>query len=195
MIARRSEGTQMLFSCYGHGVASRTRERVTARRTRASRPIEFWIPIKKRLAIRSYCIHAMESVEVEPMLLNISQHSEQTLQEQIIGQIRTRILRGELEPDQALTSIRALSKGLRVGVNTVQRAYEHLLREGLIYARSGKGFFVAPLQPNDLAEMARQRFTDSLKALIAEARREGVGNKEMKQILGQLQTGAEDGDA
>ncbi len=129
------------------------------------------------------------------MLLNISQHSAQTLQEQIIGQIRTRIFRGELEPDQALTSIRALSRNLRVGVNTVQRAYEHLLREELIYARAGKGFFVAPLKPNDIAEIARQRFSDSLLVLINEARGEGLGDKEMKRIFSQLQTGAENANA
>ncbi len=74
------------------------------------------------------------------MLLNISPHSELTLQDQIVGQIRARILRGELEPDEALTSIRALSQILKVGVNTVQRAYDQLLKEALIYARPGKGF-------------------------------------------------------
>jgi hypothetical protein len=36
------------------------------------------------------------------MLLNISQHSDQTLQEQITGQIRNRILRGELKPPARL---------------------------------------------------------------------------------------------
>ena len=129
------------------------------------------------------------------MLLNISQHSALTLQEQIIEQIRTRIFRGELAGDQALTSIRALSKDLRVGVNTVQRAYEHLLREELIYARAGKGFFVAPLKPNDIAEKTQQRFTGALQILITEARREGLSDKEMKQIFSQLQTTVEDGNA
>lgn len=129
------------------------------------------------------------------MLLNISQHSALTLQEQIIEQIRIRIFRGELVGDQALTSIRALSKDLRVGVNTVQRAYEHLLREELIYARAGKGFFVAPLKPNDIAEKTQQRFTDALQILITEARREGLSDKEMKQIFSQLQTTVEDGNA
>ncbi len=129
------------------------------------------------------------------MLLNISQHSAQTLQEQIIGQIQTRIFRGELQPDQPLTSIRALSKNLRVGVNTVQRAYEHLLREELIYARAGKGFFVAPLEPNDIAEIAEQRFTDSLQVLIDEARSEGLSERKVKQIFSQLHTGAENQDA
>ena len=130
------------------------------------------------------------------MLLNISQHSDQTLQEQIIGQIRNRILRGELKPDEPLTSIRELSQKLKVAVNTVQRAYEQLRHEGLVYARQGKGFCVVPLEAGDRVRIARQRFTDSLRTLMTEARREGLLNeKEMKQIFGRLQNGSEDSDA
>ena len=130
------------------------------------------------------------------MLLNISQHSDQTLQEQIIGQIRNRILRGELKPDDPLTSIRELSGKLKVAVNTVQRAYEHLLHEGLVYAQQGKGFFVAPLNADDRVQIARQRFTDSLRTLMTETRREGLLDaREMKQIFGRLQNGTEDSDA
>jgi GntR family transcriptional regulator len=130
------------------------------------------------------------------MLLNISQHSDQTLQEQIIGQIRNRILRGELKPDEPLTSIRELSQKLKVAVNTVQRAYEHLLHEGLVYSRPGKGFFVAPLEAGDRVRIARQRFTDSLRILVTETRREGLlDERELKQIFGRVQNGTEDSDA
>jgi GntR family transcriptional regulator len=124
------------------------------------------------------------------MLLNISQHSSQTLQEQIIEQIRARILCGELQPDQALTSIRALSQDLKVGVNTVQRAYEHLLTEKLIYARPGKGFFVTPLEQSGKSELARQRFAESLQRLFEGALREGLSNDDIKQIFDGLQRGA-----
>jgi GntR family transcriptional regulator len=133
------------------------------------------------------------------MLLNISQHSELTLQDQIIGQMRARILSGELQPDQPLTSIRALAQRLRVGVNTVQRAYEHLLRERLIYARPGKGFFVAPLKQSDKSELAQDRFSEALRRLVEDAVREGLGPKELERvfagILGQLHAGVNDADA
>ena len=130
------------------------------------------------------------------MLLNISQHSDQTLQEQIISQIRDRILRGELKPDEPLTSIRELSRKLKVAVNTVQRAYEQLLHEGLVYARQGTGFFVTPLEAGDRVRIARQRFTDSLQALMAETRREGLlDEKEMRRVFRGLQNGTEDSDA
>lgn len=126
------------------------------------------------------------------MLLHISQHSSLTLQEQIIGQIRAQVLTGELQPDEALPSIRALSQQLRVGINTVQRAYEQLLREELIYARPAKGYFVAPLAQKDKSAYAAQRFAQSLEALVKEALLEGMGEKELKQIFNQLLVGRQD---
>lgn len=127
------------------------------------------------------------------MLLNISQHSALTLQEQIIGQIRARILSGELPPDEPLSSIRALSQQLRVGINTVQRAYEQLLREELIYARPGKGFFVAPLNAQDKAAYARERFAAALQDLIKDAMQEGLAQKDLKQIFTRLLKDIDDG--
>jgi DNA-binding transcriptional regulator YhcF (GntR family) len=117
------------------------------------------------------------------VLLHISQHSAATLQEQIVGQLRARILSGEFEADAPLTSIRALAQTLKVGINTVQRAYDQLLAEKLIYARQGKGFFVAPLEREDKTERARTRFGDALEKLIGEARDEGLGDSELRSII------------
>lgn len=117
------------------------------------------------------------------MLLDISHCSDLTLQEQIVSQLRARILSGELTADAPLTSIRALARTLKVGINTVQRAYEHLLAEELIYARQGKGFFVAALDTHAKSERARTRFGDALEKLIEEARHEGLSEDELRSIL------------
>jgi len=130
------------------------------------------------------------------MLLHISEQSAETLQEQIIGQIRARILSGELEPDHGLPSIRALAKELKVSVITVQRAYEQLLNEKIIYARRGKGFFVAPLEQRDKSALAQQRFSQQLVNLIGKARRDGLSDQEVTQIFNQcLQSGESDDNA
>jgi GntR family transcriptional regulator len=120
------------------------------------------------------------------MLLNISQRSELTLQEQIIGQIRAQILNGELSAETPLPSIRALSQQLRVGINTVQRAYDELLREELIYSRAGKGFFVAPLADSDKSAYAKERFAAALHGLITDAQQEGLSRKDLKQTFTQI---------
>lgn len=136
----------------------------------------------------------MEAVVGPSMLLHISQHSELPLQEQIVSQLRARILSGEPEADAPLTSIRALAQTLKVGINTAQRAYDHLLGEDLIYARQGKGFFVAPLDTHDKAERARTRFGDALGKLIDEARDEGFGESELKSIFAARVADSTDGE-
>ncbi len=120
------------------------------------------------------------------MLLHISEQSPATLQEQILGQIRSRILSNELAPDFALPSIRALAKDLKVSVITVQRAYDALLHEGLIYARRGKGFYVAALPQSDRSAVATTRYADNLSKLLKDARRDGLDDKQLKQIFNRL---------
>lgn len=130
------------------------------------------------------------------MLLNISDQSAETLQEQIIGQLRARILSGDLEPDHGLPSIRSLAKTLKVSVITVQRAYEQLLNEEIIYARRGKGFFVASMAQSDKSALAQQRFNEQLVTLIDTARRDGLADEEIMQIFNQiLQSGENNGDS
>lgn len=124
------------------------------------------------------------------MLLHISEQSSETLQEQIISQLRARILNGDLAPDYALPSIRALAKELRVSVITVQRAYEHLLNEEVIYARRGKGFFVATLAQSDKSALAAKRFSSQLEILIRTARADGLSDQQIREVVDQqLQEG------
>lgn len=117
------------------------------------------------------------------MLLHISEQSAETLQEQIIGQVRSRILSGELAADEALPSIRALAKSIRVSVITVQRAYEQLLNEELIYSRRGMGFFVTTLKQSDKSAMAANRFNEQMLGLVRNAKRDGLSNKELEELF------------
>lgn len=127
------------------------------------------------------------------MLLHISDQSSETLQEQIIGQIRARILSGELAPEFSLPSIRSLAKDLKVSVITVQRAYDQLLQEQLIYSRRGKGFFVATLNQGAKTELAQSRFSEQLATTVAAAKRDGLTAKEIQQIFNEvLQAGDSD---
>ena len=127
------------------------------------------------------------------MLLHISDQSSETLQEQIIGQIRARILSGELAPEFSLPSIRSLAKDLKVSVITVQRAYDQLLQEQLIYSRRGKGFFVSTLNQGAKTELAQSRFGEQLITAVAAAKRDGLTAKEIQQIFNEvLQAGDSD---
>ena len=61
---------------------------------------------------------------------------------QIVEQVCNAIGAGVYKPGEALPSQRALAVELRVNPNTVQRAFDELLRDGVIESRRGRGVFV-----------------------------------------------------
>ena len=120
------------------------------------------------------------------MLLNLTDLSDEPLQSQIVRQVRAKILAGELSADTALPSIRALAREQKVSVITVQRAYEHLIRENLIHSRRGKGFFVSELAQNVKKQMAKQRLKENLERPVREAMAEGMTSKEIERVTGEI---------
>ena len=77
------------------------------------------------------------------MNIIISNFSGQPIYEQIVSQIKSLIITGELNEGEALPSMRLLAKELRISVITTKRAYDELEREGFIVSFTGKGSFVA----------------------------------------------------
>ena len=72
------------------------------------------------------------------MEILISNASGLPIYEQITTQIKQKILSGELAAGEALPSIRALAKDLRISVITTKRAYDELEREGLVCTVAGR---------------------------------------------------------
>lgn len=61
---------------------------------------------------------------------------------QIIEYIKRKIISMELKGGDKLPSVRELSGELKVNPNTVQRSYQELERENLVYTQRGMGTFV-----------------------------------------------------
>jgi GntR family transcriptional regulator len=120
------------------------------------------------------------------MLLNLTDLSAESLQSQIIRQVRAKILTGELKADSDLPSIRRLAREQHISVITVQRAYEGLEREGLIHSRRGKGFFVSHLSAAQKKSLAVERLKENMKSPIREALSEGLGKEEINRIVENL---------
>ena len=120
------------------------------------------------------------------MYLNLTDLSAEPLQSQIIGQVRAKILAGELEADNDLPSIRRLAREQHISVITVQRAYESLEREGLIHSRRGKGFFVSKLSGQQKKSLAVERLKENLSSPIRAALSEGLGKEEINNIVESL---------
>ncbi|WP_340008940.1 GntR family transcriptional regulator [Paenibacillus sp. FSL K6-0276] len=103
------------------------------------------------------------------MNIIISNSSGQPIYEQIVSQIKSLIITGELNEGDALPSMRLLAKELRISVITTKRAYEELEREGFIYSVTGKGSFVAAKNMDFIREEQLRVIEDHMQHIIQAA--------------------------
>ena len=88
---------------------------------------------------------------------------------QIVDQIRRTVAGGARRAGDPLPSIRALAEQLVVNPNTVAKAYNELVHDGVIESRQGRGFFVADCrQIYSDAERIR-RLEEALRSFLGEA--------------------------
>ena len=100
------------------------------------------------------------------MDLILSNASGKPIYEQICTQIKNAILSGELSPGDALPSIRALAKDLRISVITTTRAYDELERDGFIDRVPGKGCYVAEKNLELVREAHLKQIEDHMNAIV-----------------------------
>jgi GntR family transcriptional regulator len=63
--------------------------------------------------------------------------------QQIVDRLAAAVAAGVYKPGELVPSVRQQALHLLVNPNTVQRAYEHLEREGLLVSKRGSGMAVA----------------------------------------------------
>ncbi len=113
--------------------------------------------------------------------------SGQPIYDQIYSQIKDLIISGRLKEGEALPSIRALSKDLRISVITTKRAYDELEKEGFIYTVAAKGCFVAEKNMDLVREENLKRIEDLMQEIGQLAATCGLKTHdliEMFQLLG-----------
>ena len=101
------------------------------------------------------------------MQLYIDNRSGTPIYDQIYSQIKDAILSGQVTEGEALPSIRALAKDLRISVITTKRAYDELESEGFIYTLPGKWCFVAERS----TELLREENLKKIEGHMQEIRR------------------------
>ena len=104
--------------------------------------------------------------------------------EQVVEKFQTLILKGVLEPDEQLPSVRSLAVELSINPNTIQRAYGELERQGFIYTVKGRGGFVR--YNEDLLEIKKERLKKQLLEVMKEAEELNIP---LEELVGQLRSG------
>ena len=117
------------------------------------------------------------------MRIIINNASQQPIYEQIVEQIKSLIISGELLEHQALPSVRALSKELKISALTVKKAYDYLDSQGFIVTVHGKGSYVASTTQELLVEEHRKEVEADLELAILKGRRCGMSAEEIRQLF------------
>jgi GntR family transcriptional regulator len=113
----------------------------------------------------------------------ISNSSGIPIYEQIVVQIKNKILSESLRDGEPLPSMRLLAKELRISVITTKRAYEELEREGFITSVMGKGSFVASKNTELIKEEQLRIVESQLDKAVTTAKSCGISLSELQDIL------------
>lgn len=101
---------------------------------------------------------------------------------QIMNFVKKLIVRGTLKPGDKVPSVRDMAVHLGVNPNTVQKAYEELESEGVIFTRRGQGNFV-----NESQEIVNQLKDKMVREIVERQKREfrelGVNISEIIEYL------------
>ena len=94
-----------------------------------------------------------------PLMLQIVTGDPRPIIRQITDGIKRLVAGGELQPGDALPSVRGLAQQLSVNPNTVAKAYAELALDGWLLSRAGLGLYVAE-QRQRLSDAERERRLD-----------------------------------
>ena len=102
------------------------------------------------------------------------------LREQILGLIG----RGQLKPGTQIPTMRQVAVALKIDLNTVQRAYAELERDGVLSKQRGVGTFVTDTPPP--AKNNRRVVQDFAFQVAAQAKGQGIALDDLAAALAKL---------
>lgn len=116
------------------------------------------------------------------MQIIVSVKSQEPLYEQIKKQIIHSIITKKISNDFHLPSIRVLAKELQVGIITVKRAYDDLVKEGYLVSKEAKGYYVNEISQTKIQADIIKKFKEKLKTIIEESKKYNIRKEDLKKI-------------
>jgi GntR family transcriptional regulator len=104
------------------------------------------------------------------LVFSLSAASDVPIYRQIVQHIRRAVAEGHLKLGEQLPAVRTLAESLVVNPNTVARAYQDLIRDGVLESRSGVGVFVVGKVRQVFSQAERQRrLSHAIEQILFEA--------------------------
>ena len=117
------------------------------------------------------------------MLFYVDAHSGVPIFRQLMDQVKLSIASGVLEVGAELPSIRSLSVPLGVNPMTISKAYNFLVREGVLERRPGRPLVVAAVADGDLVARKEQQLRDLLRPAVHLVRQLDLSPEQTLQLF------------
>ena len=109
-------------------------------------------------------------------------NSDMPIYTQLISQIKFAIVSGELPPGERVSTVRDLASEAGVNPNTMQRAFQELEREGLVFSQRSSGRFVT--EDVSIIEKAKMALAqEHISKFISSMERLGYDRAEIIALL------------
>lgn len=123
------------------------------------------------------------------MNIYIDYDHNRPMYEQIEERIKEEIYLNHVQDNDALPSVRQLSKDLEVSAITVKRAYSDLEKEGFTYSIAGKGTFIKLKNVKNLQKQHNENALKELGDKIINLKRSGVTKREIEELIEEIYKG------
>lgn len=117
------------------------------------------------------------------MQLHINGASMIPIYEQIVDQVKSKILKGTIEENTCLPSVRQLSKELRISALTVKKAYDTLEQEGFTKTIQGKGTYVLACKSELVQEERQKEVQAYFEKAIQKGQQSGLSKQEIQDLF------------
>jgi len=114
---------------------------------------------------------------------SISPASDVPIFRQIVQQVHRAVAMGRIPVGDQLPAVRTLAEALVINPNTVARAYQDLIREGIVESRSGRGVFVSERRQVFSDAERQRRLQHAAEQLCHEGMLLGSGLPEVRTTL------------
>ncbi|USB33836.1 GntR family transcriptional regulator [Paenibacillus sp. YPG26] len=120
------------------------------------------------------------------MMIELDMQSDVPIYTQLINQIIEGIASGQLQPGEALPSVRSMAADIGINLHTVNKAYTLLKQEGFILVHRQKGVVINPDGMPPVTEEYMQQQYRQLRSITAEAICRGMTREQLLTIAGQI---------
>ncbi|MCR4649955.1 MAG: GntR family transcriptional regulator [Lachnospiraceae bacterium] len=117
------------------------------------------------------------------MKIIINNSSMVPIYTQIIQQVKSQIASDTLKENDALPSVRTLSKDLNISALTVKKAYDELENEGFVVTVHGKGTYVSGNNSDYIRENQIKEVEEDLRKTAEKAEYFDISKDDLREMF------------